>query len=60
MRDRIGHQLFEILGGDHAAVEERGNALDRDEQDEADAVWLAGLECAYIVAHDYFEQRSHP
>jgi hypothetical protein len=49
--DRIGQQLVERLGPNHAAGDERRDTLDRREQNQADALGAAlfertdGLHC---------------
>ena len=44
VRDRVGDQAVEQLGRDDAGGDEGGNALNRREQDEADALWRSGLD----------------
>jgi hypothetical protein len=50
MRDRVGYELVKPLGLDHATGDERRDALDRGEQDQADALGLAALEEAVGLA----------
>ena len=50
MRDRVGDELVELLGLDHAAGDQRRDALDRGEEDEADALGLAAFEGAVGLA----------
>jgi hypothetical protein len=41
VRNRVGHEVGDLFGGDHAAGDQRGDSLDRGEQDEPDAFGLA-------------------
>jgi hypothetical protein len=56
MRCRVGDQLIELSGLDHAAGHQRRDALDRGEEDEAYALGLAGFEGALGLA--LFDQRQ--
>jgi hypothetical protein len=49
MRDRLRDELVELRGRDHAAGDQRRDALDRGEEDEADAVGLAGNRRAWTA-----------
>jgi hypothetical protein len=50
MRDRVGDELVELLSMDHATGDQRRDALDRREQDEADALGLTGFEAAAVLS----------
>ena len=59
MRDRVGDEPVDLLGLHHAAGDQRRDALDRGEQDETDALGLAGLQGALgLPLRDQLEQ--HP
>jgi hypothetical protein len=55
VRDGVGDELVELLGVDYASRDEHRDSLDRGEQDEADALGLAGFEGAVGLAL-FFEE----
>jgi hypothetical protein len=57
MGRRVGDELIELSGVDHAAGDERRDALDRREEDEADALGFASFEGALGLA--LFDQLEH-
>lgn len=50
MRDRVGDELVDCFCSDDAGGHERGDPLDRGEQDQADALGITSLEDAVCLA----------
>jgi hypothetical protein len=48
--DRLGGDLLHELVGDHSAVDERGDPLDRGEQDDADTLRFTAFDAALCLA----------